>query len=291
MSYILEALKKAQAERQLGNAPTIHAPQPAQAAQPGAGASRKPLFIGLGAGALVVAAGALFLWQRAPSPAAPAVAPAVAPLGQAGEQATAPAAPPAVLAPSGQGRAATPAIAASSGAPASTVAAPAPARAPAAKTTSVASNTLQVSAPPAPAPRPAHVAEPPVPPAAPAAGRAGADTLASAASARSPATAAAPTLPPPAAAARRTAIAPAAAPSPEDSLPYLSQLPDAIQREVPRVSFGGYMYSANPADRLLLVDKALRHEGEEVAPGLLLEKLLPKAAVMNYRGVRYRVAY
>jgi general secretion pathway protein B len=60
---------------------------------------------------------------------------------------------------------------------------------------------------------------------------------------------------------------------------------------VPRVSFGGYMYSANPADRLLLVDKALRHEGEEVAPGLVLEKLLPKAAVMNYRGVRYRVAY
>jgi general secretion pathway protein B len=287
MSYILEALKKAQAERQLGNAPTIHAPQPAQAAQPGAGASRKPLFIGLGAGALVVAAGALFLWQRAPSPAAPAVAP----LAQSGGQATGPAAPPAVLAPSAQGRAATPAIAASSGAPAATVAAPAPARAPAAKTTSVASNTLQVSAPPAPPQRPAHVAEPPVPPAAPAAGRAGADTLASTASPRAPATAAAPTLPPRAAAARRTAVAPAAAPSPEDSLPYLSQLPDAIQREVPRVSFGGYMYSANPADRLLLVDKALRHEGEEVAPGLLLEKLLPKAAVMNYRGVRYRVAY
>jgi general secretion pathway protein B len=83
----------------------------------------------------------------------------------------------------------------------------------------------------------------------------------------------------------------APAPSPEDSLPYLHQLPDAIQRDLPRVSFGGYMYSANPADRLLLVDKALRHEGEEVAPGLVLEKLLPKAAVMNYRGVRYRVAY
>jgi general secretion pathway protein B len=60
---------------------------------------------------------------------------------------------------------------------------------------------------------------------------------------------------------------------------------------VPRVAFGGYMYSANPADRLLLIDKALRHEGEEVAPGLVLEKLLPRAAVMNYRGYRYRVAY
>jgi general secretion pathway protein B len=84
---------------------------------------------------------------------------------------------------------------------------------------------------------------------------------------------------------------PAAPPAPEDSLPYLQQLPDAQQRDIPRVTFGGYMYSANPADRLLLVDKALRHEGEEVAPGLVLEKLLPKAAVMNYRGTRYRVAY
>jgi len=57
------------------------------------------------------------------------------------------------------------------------------------------------------------------------------------------------------------------------------------------VTFGGYMYSSNPSDRLLIVDKALRHEGEEVAPGLVLEKLLPRAAVMNFRGTRYRVAY
>lgn len=51
------------------------------------------------------------------------------------------------------------------------------------------------------------------------------------------------------------------------------------------------MYSNNPADRLVLIDKVLRHEGEEVAPGLVLEKLLPKAALMNYRGTRYKVAY
>lgn len=94
----------------------------------------------------------------------------------------------------------------------------------------------------------------------------------------------------PAIAAPRAAT-PAPAAAPEDSYPYLQQLPDIIQRDIPRVSFGGYMYSANPADRLLIVDKALRHEGEEVAPGLVLERLLPKAAVMNFRGIRYRVAY
>ena len=86
-------------------------------------------------------------------------------------------------------------------------------------------------------------------------------------------------------------VAGSPAAAPEDSLPFLQQLPASVQGGIPRVAFGGYMYSANPADRLLLVDKALRHEGEEVAPGLVLEKLLPRAAVMNYRGVRYRVAY
>jgi len=252
MSYILEALKKAQAERQLGNAPTIHAPQPVQAAQPGAAASRRPLLVGLGAGALVVVLGGLFVWQRTPAPAA---VPAIA---------AQPAAPTVSAAPVQ--------------APAQ-IPAPVPASAP--PVAAAASNTLEVSAPPAqpaPPPRPAHVAEAPRS-AAPAlaAARAGEST----APARVPAVAAVPA----------RALPPSSSPSPEDSLPYLAQLPDAMQREVPRVAFGGYMYSANPADRLLLVDKTLRHEGEEVAPGLVLEKLLPKAAVMNFRGMRYRVPY
>ena len=83
---------------------------------------------------------------------------------------------------------------------------------------------------------------------------------------------------------------PAAAPE-EEKLPSLRELPEPIQRSVPQLAFGGYMYSKNPSDRLLLIDKALRHEGEEVAPGLVLEKLLPRAAVMNYKGYRYRVPY
>ena len=82
-----------------------------------------------------------------------------------------------------------------------------------------------------------------------------------------------------------------AAPSAEDNIGPLQSLPESVQREIPKLSFGGYIYSPNPAERLLLVDKMLRREGEEVAPGLVLERLLPKAAIMNYRGMRYRVAY
>ena len=212
MSYILEALKKAQAERELGSAPTIHA-APVHAAPVRSAAGRKPLLIGLGTGALVAGVAAFaMLRQSTPPPVVVAAAPAPQPRVIA--------APPLVEAP------------------------PAP------------KPTVAVVTPkpkPKPKPRPERV-----PP---------------------------PARPEPAAVA---AVTPAPV---EDSAPPLSQLPEAIQREVPRIAVGGYIYSANPADRLLLIDKVLRREGEEVAPGLTLERLLPKAAVMNYRGYRYRHPY
>jgi len=277
MSYILEALKKAQAERQLGNAPTIHAAQPVPALQPDAAASRRPLFIGLGAGALVVVLGAAFLWRT--GPAQVQVAP-----GQGQSPAAMAAAPvtPAPMAAAAAPAAGSPAA----GSPA--------AGSPAARSPAV-SNSLEVQAPPAPPPpvrpvqpRVADAAAAAAVPAA-AASRAAVTPSAPAVQMRMPAPA--PAAPLAAAAARAAAPAAAAQAAPEDSLPFLQQLPESVQTGIPRVAFGGYMYSANPADRLLLIDKALRHEGEEVAPGLVLEKLLPRAAVMNYRGVRYRVAY
>jgi general secretion pathway protein B len=251
MSYILEALKKAQAERQLGNAPTIHAPQPVQASAAtgdGLSGSRKPLLLGVGAGVIVAAVGAALLWHRAPAPAVQ--------VAQAPSALTSPTPAPV------SGQAVAPTSAA--GGASATLAVRAP-------------DTL--SAPPAAVPR-VPESRPATPPvrtaAAPGAGSAG---RASPAAAPFPVQA-------------QAAPAPAApAPASEDSLPMLQQLPESIRAQIPRVNFGGYMYSANPADRLVLVDKGLRHEGEEVGPGLVLEKLLPHAAVMNFRGVRYRVAY
>jgi general secretion pathway protein B len=220
MSYILDALKKSQAERQLGSAPTLHA-VPVGAAPEGAAArNRKPLWLALAGAAVVAAALALVAW-RAQAPAVKPAAPQVAVL-------AAPA--PAVLAP----------------------AAPTPVAPP-------QTPPLAIIPPSSPPPLKPAAARAPLPQAAPA--------------------------PAP---AKASVPAPAA---PEEKLPSLRELPEAIQRLVPPVTFGGYMYSMNPADRLLLIDKTLRHEGEEVAPGLVLEKLLPKAAVMNYRGNRYRVPY
>jgi general secretion pathway protein B len=231
MSYILEALKKAQAERQIGNAPTIHAPAPNYTV-PVTRSSRNPLVVGVVAGTLVVALGAVFL-LRQPAPVvqvASAPAPVSAPVAM-------PAPPPVVAAPP-EPEPLAPARPAEPVKPKVVEKAPAPA---------------VVKAEPAPRPAPVEPAPEPTRPVL-------------------------------------VAAAPAAA-NADDNVGPLQSLPDAVQREVPKVAFGGYIYSPNPAERLLLVDKLLRREGEEVAPGLVLERLLPKAAIMNFRGYRYRVAY
>ncbi|MFC3108795.1 general secretion pathway protein GspB [Undibacterium arcticum] len=69
------------------------------------------------------------------------------------------------------------------------------------------------------------------------------------------------------------------------------ELPQHIQSELPPVAVGGYIYSDNQADRQLLINKSLRREGDEVATGLVLEKMSPHSAILNYRGYRYRISY
>jgi general secretion pathway protein B len=261
MSYILEALKKAQAERQLGNAPDIHTPAPSPVPAAAAKASRKPLLIGLGVG-LAVAGLAVGIVSRTRTPPVQPTAPAV--LAQATPAVALPPAPSA------------PVVLAADALPARPVAAPLPA--PAARISN------------APAPSPAAPSQPAVAP-VPSPPRAAAPKPSQAA-ARDPVPEAV-YLPAPARAPEPAPAAPVRAPDQvqEENLRTLQQLPEAIQREVPKVAVGGYIYSPNPADRLLLIDKTLRREGEEVAPGLVLERLMPKYAVMNYRGTRYRVGY
>jgi len=280
MSYILEALKKAQAERQIGNTPTIHAPTLASVpAGQGARSKRTPVIVAMALMVAAIAGLATMLVRQqsaanqpvAPgAPAAAASAAAAAPTVPA--EAVVPAAPRDVSAPDLAG--AVPATATQGAAQQAPVAmATAPARAD-------ASPSQRSASAPASIPRTADAR--------------GAQHEATPAAAETPqlqpkkqtgdtarvadVAQAVPIPPPP----------PAPAPV-EEQVQSLRELPEPIQRAIPQVTLGGYMYSKNPADRLLLIDKVLRREGEEVAPGLILDKLQPKQAIFSFRGYRYRV--
>ena len=112
---------------------------------------------------------------------------------------------------------------------------------------------------------------------------------------------AAPPMPPPPAAppareapkvaATVTAYPPVPAASSPDRLLSLAELPADVQRDVPKLTITGGVYSPTPAQRLLIVNGQVLTEGAEAAPGVLLEQIRPKTAVLNFRGYRYGVPY
>jgi general secretion pathway protein B len=77
----------------------------------------------------------------------------------------------------------------------------------------------------------------------------------------------------------------------EEKIGTVQDLPANIQRELPQVSVNGYIYAKNPLDRSVLINKRLLHEGDTIAPDLLLEKMTPKGAILNFKGYRYRISF
>ncbi|MDP3326276.1 MAG: general secretion pathway protein GspB [Hydrogenophaga sp.] len=64
---------------------------------------------------------------------------------------------------------------------------------------------------------------------------------------------------------------------------------DASGRPTVRVS--GSSYSKNPAHRMLIANGKVVHEGQEIEPGLRLETVGPRSAVLNHRGTLYNITY
>ena len=239
MSFILDAIRKAEAERHLGQLPGIHSPSVTEPPlAPHARTARRGR--ALAAAFLILAAAALLAigWQQQWFKWADPVARAS---GSASASASAPASAP------------VPAAAA----------APAPAPALISPETFAG---VRAAAPATAQPSLASVREIPVPPPAP-------------------------KLPIPAPVRRPVAVAAsapvqAAVPAPVMTM---AQLPAALRSELPPIAISGSMYSANPAERMLLVDKRMLREGDEVAAGLVVESILPKGAVLRYKGTAFRV--
>ncbi|MBB6560731.1 general secretion pathway protein B [Acidovorax soli] len=253
MSYILDALRRAEAERGRGAVPGIHT----QAMPAGGAPAERPApanLVLVGTAVLAVAAlaagGTWWAMQRPAGGGAPAgtaavaVAPPVAP---------APAPPaPAVVAP----------LAVPPPVPAATVA-PAPLPAPA-PTQPVVASTVEPR-PVAPKRAAEPVRERPVREAEPARREA------------------APPAPSPAA---------VAAPAAPANGPVFAQneLPPSVREQLPVLQVTGATYSSNPAHRMAIVNGQVLQEGDQAAPGLKLERIEQGRTVWSFRGYRYAVA-
>jgi general secretion pathway protein B len=253
MSYILDALRKSEQQRQRGAAPTLSLEQPAAAAPK----PRAYLAYGVLAAVLLgagIAIGWLRPWQE--EPAAPAVRIAAAPPSASAVRQPPPAPTDSAtrLAPGAQVQDAAPAAQVAAASAAVTV--------PAAATASA-----QVLAPAA-VPVPAK-------PRLPASARAEVRGKPKAGAVAVPGNAASPEPPPVAAAPAQTVVS-------------LAELPLALQQELPAMTISVHAYSARPGDRLVGINNRMLHEGDSVAPGLQLEQITPEGMVFEYKGYRFR---
>ncbi|MBI2960587.1 MAG: general secretion pathway protein GspB [Betaproteobacteria bacterium] len=248
MSYILEALSKSEQARQQAAAAPRYSLLPAI----GQDVATHPWWLYALAGALVVNAALVYLWLRPEIPRA-------IPVLKAAERAE--------QAPLAEERA--PAVAANK--PAWEVALPA----------------VRDDRPPAP--RSARIAEP------------AAARIAAPARAIPPKTSNPATKEPLPLAARQPSPRPIAkgdakpeiamAPPPADvqaqRAPSAAALPAAAQPELPPVSVSGFIHE-DGSNGMVIVNEKLVREGDEVSPGLKLEKILHDGLVFNYKGHRFK---
>ncbi|MBR9885088.1 MAG: general secretion pathway protein GspB [Oceanospirillales bacterium] len=82
---------------------------------------------------------------------------------------------------------------------------------------------------------------------------------------------------------------PVAVPDPYAGLPYLRQLPVDVQRVLPDLRFSVHIYSEQQGSRLVKLGDRVIREGQRVAPDLMLEAIIPRGVVMQYRDYRFRV--
>ncbi|EWS52751.1 hypothetical protein X551_04464 [Methylibium sp. T29] len=71
----------------------------------------------------------------------------------------------------------------------------------------------------------------------------------------------------------------------------VAELPDDIRRQLPAIAVGGSIYSAEAANRFLIINGQIFHEKDKLGPELVLEQIKLKAAVLRFKGYRYEITY
>jgi len=68
----------------------------------------------------------------------------------------------------------------------------------------------------------------------------------------------------------------------------MAELPPAIQQELPPISIPVHTYSSTPKERIVGINDRLLQEGDYLAPGLKVEQIAPDGVIFSYKNYRFR---
>ena len=71
----------------------------------------------------------------------------------------------------------------------------------------------------------------------------------------------------------------------------INALAPDVRAQLPHLAVGGAIYSDTPSARMVILNGQVFHEGEKPAADTVLEQIRLKSAVLNFRGQRYEISF
>jgi len=76
---------------------------------------------------------------------------------------------------------------------------------------------------------------------------------------------------------------------PDNKIYAISELPDTVRQELPAITISTHIYSSDKSERLAAISGHIGREGQEVMTGIMLESITPDGVILRYQGYRFRV--
>ena len=74
-----------------------------------------------------------------------------------------------------------------------------------------------------------------------------------------------------------------------NTVPFLYQLPEIIQQDIPEIEISFHSYRFRPSSRLVRINGRIMREGQNITKELKLEKIVPSGVVLLFDHKRFRV--
>jgi general secretion pathway protein B len=69
----------------------------------------------------------------------------------------------------------------------------------------------------------------------------------------------------------------------------LKSLPSSVKENLPDINISVFVYSDDPSSRVVKINGQTVREGQELTDGLMVEKIVPDGVIFNYEDYRFRV--
>ncbi|MBS3955467.1 MAG: general secretion pathway protein GspB [Methylomicrobium sp.] len=76
---------------------------------------------------------------------------------------------------------------------------------------------------------------------------------------------------------------------PVNKIPYLSELPNDFRQSIPKMAINVFVYARDPAERFVIINMVKYKAGQQTKDQVDIKEILPKSLVLNYRDQTFQI--